>query len=211
MKRSLILAMLMMVSILTFAQKERKSPVERAAKQTDRMKSELSLSDQQYASIKGINEQYATKREALFKDQSLKGEERKAQSKELRVNQEKEINSVLTPEQKTKLDVLKKERAEKHKAKRIERGKTRAENIKKELALTDDQQQKMLQTTKAFKEKREKIKTDNSLTEENRKAAYKNLKNEYQSEVKGILSEEQFTNWQTMKAERKGKRHGKRK
>ena len=63
MKKSIMLGAMMMMSVIIFAQNHHeKDPKEHAAKVSEKMKTVLSLSDEQFASIKNINEKYAGKK-----------------------------------------------------------------------------------------------------------------------------------------------------
>lgn len=77
-------------------------------KQTEWMKTELSLSDDQTAKVETINQKYSDKRKAMH-------QEHRKQMKALRDDQEKEFKSVLSKEQIAKLEAKKAERKEKRK------------------------------------------------------------------------------------------------
>jgi Spy/CpxP family protein refolding chaperone len=205
MKKIVMLGALMMASVVIFAQDHAKDPQARATKATEKMKQVLSLSDTQYASIKAINEKYTSKKEEPGKNAG--NADRMAERKSLMEAREKEINIVLTPEQKTKWESFKAQRAEKmkaHKKERIEKNKT---VLKETLSLTDEQQTKIEAVNKTFKEKRQALKSANN--EASNKEAWKKLKEEHETAVKAILTPEQYTKWTTLNAERKnGKHHG---
>ena len=67
MNKSVIFFGLMMVSTIIFAQR-RFDPMERATKQADEMKTELSLDEVQYKAVKAINEKYAEKQIQVWRD-----------------------------------------------------------------------------------------------------------------------------------------------
>jgi hypothetical protein len=86
---------------------------ERVKTQTDRMKTDLSLTDKQYESVKELNLKYAKKAEELFK----KGRENASENDRdaFRKNQEernKELKALLTDEQYKKYEAQEKERRE---------------------------------------------------------------------------------------------------
>ncbi len=60
MKKCSLLLGLMMVSTIIFAQRKG-DPMDRAARQADEMKKELSLDDVQYKAVKAINEDFANR------------------------------------------------------------------------------------------------------------------------------------------------------
>src|SRR5437868_3360071 len=99
MKKSILLSMTFMISTIIFAQHKERDPQQVASRQTEKMKSALGLNDAQYASIKKINETYAT-RFSDFKGERKHPEPGKiTEMKALRDQREKEINAVLTADQ----------------------------------------------------------------------------------------------------------------
>ena len=97
-----------MISSIMFAQSQMKDPAARAARQSEKMKSVLSLNEAQYASIRDINEKYADKYSALKREEIAK-KNKHAEFSTLRKDHQKEIETVLTSEQKTKWENYKAE------------------------------------------------------------------------------------------------------
>lgn len=104
-------------SILTDDQKKqladqrqaaRKHMQKAAAANLDKMKQNLNLSDDQVAKIKAQRADLHTKMKAIREDASLQPDQKKAQVKELVAQQKEQLKSILTPEQQTKLDSLRK-------------------------------------------------------------------------------------------------------
>jgi hypothetical protein len=125
MKKSMMLAGLMMVSTIIFAQHHRGDPSTMAAKRSEKMKTDLSLTDDQYTKVKAINEKYAANYSKLRSDTSLTiGTSRKKMEK-MRTDQEAQIKSVLTEAQLTKWTELKAKRTEDRKNHRHNGGKGR--------------------------------------------------------------------------------------
>lgn len=83
-------------------------------KQTEWMKTELSLSDDQTAKVETINQKYSDKRKAMH-------EEHRKQMKALKDEQDKEFQSVLNKDQYAKLEAKKAEMKEKRKQAHKER------------------------------------------------------------------------------------------
>ncbi|WP_156140551.1 hypothetical protein [Sporocytophaga myxococcoides] len=83
-------------------------------KQTEWMKTELSLSDDQTAKVETINQKYSDKRKSMH-------EEHRKQMKALKDEQDKEFKSVLNKDQYTKLEAKKAEMKEKRKQAHKER------------------------------------------------------------------------------------------
>src|SRR5687768_11774442 len=108
MKQYILIAIAMVVTIATYAQRGPKDPYRAAAKQTEKMKSHLALSETQYASVKKINSAYAEKIMEIKKESGNQDGEQNKELKELRQQKQKDINAVLTPEQQQKWTDFKK-------------------------------------------------------------------------------------------------------
>jgi Spy/CpxP family protein refolding chaperone len=93
----------------------KKKQAEMAAKRMDKMKAELNLSDAQVASLKGKQEASKNKMQAIMKNEQLDRESKKEQMMAIRSDMKKNLDEVLTPEQKQKWEELKKEQHEKMK------------------------------------------------------------------------------------------------
>jgi Spy/CpxP family protein refolding chaperone len=78
-----------------------------------RMKQTLSLSDDQVAKLKTIFEEQKAKIDPIWKDASLSKEQKKEKAKPIADETRTKIDAVLTPEQKTKLEQVRKEKREK--------------------------------------------------------------------------------------------------
>jgi Spy/CpxP family protein refolding chaperone len=211
MKTSVMVGAWMMAVTFLVAQPRSKDQQLHAGKQAEKMKTELSLDDTQYASIKSIDEKYASQHRMLWKDSTLAREEKAVKHKALRTNQKNEIDAVLTPEQKTKWSAYKEARAEKRKERMNEQRAKRAERLKTALSLTDDQQTKMQQVNDAFKEKLSALRKDSKITKEQKQAELKKISADHEASIKTILSDQQFTKWKELKQKDKGKHKRKRK
>ena len=107
-----MLAGLMMVSTIIFAQHHKGDRSDRAGKGAEKMKTELSLSDDQYAKVKAINEKYAASYSKLRSDTALTVGTSHKRMKQLHDDQQTQIKSVLTKEQLTKWTAMKAKRDE---------------------------------------------------------------------------------------------------
>lgn len=99
-------ALLVFTSLQVAAQQQKRAeinPEERAKKVTEKMATELKLSDQQKAQILELNLEQAKKRQIEMEQDMA---ERKVKSQEMKVHQEK-IKEVLTEEQRTKWEEMK--------------------------------------------------------------------------------------------------------
>jgi Spy/CpxP family protein refolding chaperone len=99
-------ALLVFTSLQVAAQQQKRTqinPEERAKIATEKMATELKLTDQQKAQILELNLEHAKKRQIEMEQDMA---ERKVKSQEMKVHQEK-IKEVLTEEQRTKWEEIK--------------------------------------------------------------------------------------------------------
>jgi len=76
----------------------------------------------------------------------------------------------------------------------------------KELDLTDAQKPKFNEIMKGAQEKRKTLHEDSSLTQEEKKAKGKAIQEELNTQMKALLTPEQFTKWQEMSKHMRGNR-----
>jgi len=102
-----------LLSVTANAQQQKHTPEQRATMMTDKMKSAVSLSDDQYKQVYAVNLKYAEKMQALRGTEGAK-ENKKEEFKALRKEQHKEINGILTDEQREKFKAMKQDGKKKH-------------------------------------------------------------------------------------------------
>jgi Spy/CpxP family protein refolding chaperone len=203
--KQILTAFALIMSMTLMAQKP-VNPGARGLKQAERLKAELQLNDQQYASVRTINQKYAKEFVSVRNNEAMEKKEKHVQLKAMKQERAEDISAVLTPEQKVKWEKLRAENKEKKKAK----VKQRKENIES-LNLTAHQKTKMKEAHQAFKSKARALKAEEKSSKDDRKAAMKSLKLERDSEVRKILTDEQFAKWKEMKKNgKKGRGRGKR-
>jgi uncharacterized membrane protein len=202
MKRGLVFIVAMMIGTIVFAQ-ERKPGMKDDAR-LEHMKTVLSLNDHQYASIKDINKKYDERRKA-FKSQTPEGQANHEAIRSLRGEERREVEAVLSPEQKTKWEIYRKEQAEKRKALGESHRRERAEKMKTELGLSDDQAKKMQELHSSFRSEIQKMNIEKGDRKNNK--AFQKAKAEHDAAVRSILTPEQYQKWTDMRVEKKG--HGK--
>jgi Spy/CpxP family protein refolding chaperone len=200
----------MMTSTVIFAQSKASDPGERAIRQTERMKSILLLDDAQYASIKGINQKYAEKHSAFRNADTADREQKQKTMRDLQRERENEISAVLSPEQKTKWDAHKKEQMENRQKSTGKKSSTHGERMKTELALSDEQFNKVQELNGDFKNRVNQLRNSGEGDEARRKIEYQKIKTERDAALKNILSPEQYEKWNTMKND-KTKKHSRKK
>ncbi|MDH7462428.1 hypothetical protein QEG73_14105 [Chitinophagaceae bacterium 26-R-25] len=145
----------------------------------DKAKSELNLTKEQQTQIKSMHAEYKQKYAALKADSSLTADQRKQQYKALHQEQQNKMNTILTPEQQSKLKEMKKQKV----------SQTR-QHIK-ELNLTQDQQAQWKSINKEYKDKMMALKNDKTLNDQQRKDQFKSINRERMDKVKGILNDDQ--------------------
>jgi protein CpxP len=76
----------------------------------------------------------------------------------------------------------------------------------KELNLTDDQKPKFQEIMKGALDKRKALREDTSLTSEEKKAKAKEIQEDTSTQMKALLTPEQFTKWQELSKHMRGNR-----
>lgn len=117
------------------------------------------------------------------------------------------MESILTAEQKTKLEQKRAESKEDKMEMKADR-KAHFEKMKQELNLTNEQAEKLKTHNQAVHAKIQAVRSNNALTEEQKKAEIKAIKEASKAERKNILTDEQIKRMDELKAEGK---HGKMK
>ena len=74
-----------------------------------------------------------------------------------------------------------------------------------DLGLSAEQKTKMKEIGQSLKGKMKAIKSDESLTKDQKRAQVGEVAKQHQADVKAVLSAEQFTKWETMAKERRAK------
>ena len=205
MKKSIIFFGIMMVSTIIFAQRT-VDPMERAAKRADKMKTELSLDEVQHKAVRAINEEYADKQIQVRRDSALSKESRHNKMRTLHQEKNAALKKVLTEEQHKKLVASRAAHANKHKARMARHHSDRAQRMQKNLSLTEEQTAKIKAIDKEFADKFRTLRSDSTLAKEDSHARARQLKEEYHSRTKSVLSEEQLKKWESQKAEHKRKK-----
>jgi outer membrane protein assembly factor BamA len=205
MKKCSLLLGLMMVSTIIFAQRKG-DPMDRTAMQADKMKTELSLDDVQYKAVKAINEDFANRQMKLRKDSTLSKQEIQKKARALRDEKNAALAKVLTEDQKSKWKSYRVSQAEKHKAGMAKYRGEHAKRMQESLSLTDEQTSKIKSIDKELGEKFRALRSDSTLAREDLQEKARQLRDEYRSKTKLVLTEEQFKKWELQKADRKRRR-----
>lgn len=220
MKKHLVLVACMMAGVVVMAQERSEKDRRPHRDVATQMKEELSLSEEQYTRIKAIDEAYRAKFKEFRKEVPESGKpdadgkrqrsERPMMSKEdrekmiaLRKEQRKEVEAVLTPEQKAEWESKAAARRDHQKA-RFERMKTdRYEKIRQDLSLSDKQLSEVKKAGETFRTGAMELKKQ-SLGEEQRKAEFRKLRDRHDAAMKKILNKDQYKKWTEMKKDHRG-------
>ena len=171
---------------------------------------DLNLSADQKARLQSIREDFKKQSADLKNNTSLSAEEKKNRRKVLHEQFRTQSAAVLTPAQKEQMANRKGEWKEKNKdakkggqagagkANRMQRG----QGFQKELGLTSDQQKKMEQIRTDFRNRFSSLRSDNALTQEQKKAKMQELMKQQQDQMKSILTPEQIQKMESARKQR---------
>ena len=193
---------LLMVSTIIFAQRKG-DPMDRAARQADKMKTELSLDDVQYKAVKAINEDFANRQLKLRGDSTLSKQEKQKKAWTLRDEKNATIAKVLTEDQKSKWKSYRVSQPEKRKAGMAKYRGEHAQRMQESLSLSDEQTSKIKSIDKELGDRFRALRSDSALAREDLQKKAKQLRDEYRSKTKSVLTEEQYKKWEMQKADRK--------
>ena len=214
-KAGLVVFGLVIGTAVMAQEKTGKTPQERAQFKTDWMAKELSLTAEQKTQVAGLNMEAVEKNQGIRNNASLTAEQKKAAWQESRKAQKEKLKTILTAEQlavlkakKEEMHAKHKEGMQKHAAKTPqERAQFRTDWMAKELSLTAEQKAKVTELNLVAVEKNDAIRKDASLTETQKKEAFKAAHLEQKTRLQETLTAEQLA---TLKAKKQGF-HGKHK
>ena len=166
--------------------------------QRSMMMGKMNLSEEQKAKLKTINEARKNEVSALDKT-ALTTDQRKAKMKEIHEKYQGQMKSVLTPEQQNEMKSFKGHRGDRKGVDKRGQGKEKMESLN----LSPDQKERMTKMRESYKGQFEAIKSNKSLTDEQRKEQMKALKQKQHEEMKSILTKEQAEKIQSSKKPRK--------
>jgi protein CpxP len=162
----------------------------------DRLAQELGLTADQQTKMRQVMEQNRAQMKALRDDQSLSQEDRMAKMRALRQAEKTQMDAILTPEQKQKMESMR----ENHpggpgmghgEGGMGPGGMNPGEHLAKELNLTQDQQSKVSAIFKQNEQQMRAIHDDKSLSPEDRHAKMQQIHESMKSQMNGVLTSEQ--------------------
>ena len=110
-----IVSVLLLVSGTAQAQMDSaamRTPESRAAMLSDKMKTDLALTDAQYTQVQGVNLKYAQKNDSLFRSPGERSDKMQAMRSSMQAKGD-ELKAILTPDQFTKYQAMEKEMRQK--------------------------------------------------------------------------------------------------
>lgn len=115
----------------TQEQRPRMTTEERAKARTQRMTQDLGLSAEQLARVEALNLKHVKEGEVLSASDDKERAARRAEMNDRKAAYEKELKTVLTPEQFSKWEAKKDEMKAKHREKRMERRENGKESLER--------------------------------------------------------------------------------
>ena len=162
---------------------------------------QLNFSETQKKQLNDINAEFRKQMQELKKNDNITVKEFKSRKETIRKEQHQKVQSLLTPDQKAKLEQMKKDRITKGK----ERSAKGFENMKSKLNLSDEQVNKLKASHESFAAKAKEIRSNKSLTEDQKKEQFKALGEQRKEDAKSILTKDQLDKMQQMHKERGNK------
>jgi Spy/CpxP family protein refolding chaperone len=177
----------------------------------DGMMKDLNVSDAQKQQLSSINADFRSKLEELNKHDNMTVKDFNAQKEALENDRKAKFEAILTPDQKNQLAELKNNRGgrenmkgnrENMKGNSGKNGNNRMEKMQSELGLTSDQVARMQAERESFKTKADAIKNNTSLSEDQKKEKFIQLRKDREQSLKTYLNADQLKKFEEMKSKR---------
>lgn len=199
---------------LTAQEKSKATPEERAEKMTAKMAEKYELDGDKKDQLSKINSEFMESINEVKDDTSLSRDQKKAKIETIVEKRHKDLESVLTAEQLEELKKVEKEKMDQKmqaaqqrkmemKMTPEEHAKKKTDHLKEELALTDDQYNKVYELSLKVSEKIEAIKKDDTMDQERKKKFIHGNMKDFHNEMKSILTAEQFEKFEALKDKHK--------
>jgi len=196
MKTKVLLLLIMVSSLKLFAQNEGRPPeVERQALA---LKSELSLTDEQFARLKDINDQFRIESGRLRADKTLAREKMFEERKIMLGKRDSLIRGMLTEEQRVKWQAMRKRDGRPGNSARTVNP---MEDLRKAVGFDDEQSKKIMALNGRMMGELKKLRSDTTVTRQDAGNAKKKIMEERNAGIKAILTEEQYKKFVAYEAE----------
>lgn len=163
-----------------------------------KMMKDLNLTDAQKTQMKESRENMKQQRDAINNDASLTQDQKKAKMQDLGKAQRDKMNSILTPDQKAKMQADRTNR-------KGMKGGDHGGKMMKDLNLTDAQKSQMKANSESMKQQRAAISNDASLSQDQKKAKMQELHKTQKDQMNSILTADQKAKLKADMQNRKGK------
>jgi hypothetical protein len=148
----------------------------------------LNLSTEQQEKFKSERETFRLKMTELKKNENMPVKEYRDKMESLRKEHQSKIQGLLTPDQKLQLEKSKTEQKLLHE----QHEKSRMENMKTKLGLSNDQAARMNKNRSELNEKMKTLRENDKLNGEQKRVQMKELMKEHHEKTKSILTDEQL-------------------
>jgi Spy/CpxP family protein refolding chaperone len=204
MKRTILgMVMAAFLSFAATSQEKEKQGQRHTRKMMKRHKADvakhLNFSEVQKQQLKTINKDFRKKMRELNSNENITVKEMRDRKAALVKDHKTSMQQLLTAEQKTNLEQMKRERRAMHEV----NAKARQEKAKIKLGLSDAQASQLSNLGSSFKSKMKSVKENESLSRTDKKGQIKKLAEEHRAEVKKLLTEEQLKKMEEMRRHRK--------
>lgn len=177
--------MMVMFCVKGFAQRD----LSTGGRQLERMKSELSLSDEQYNKLKEVDKKFTGDQAKLRSDTSLTREKVMADRKTMFEKRDSAVREILSKDQHEKWMAMK---PAPRQGRGIGRDADPIAELKSELGISDDQAQKISDINRRMTSQFERLRADTTVLRSERPAEVKRIIGERNEKIKRLLTEEQF-------------------
>jgi Spy/CpxP family protein refolding chaperone len=164
------------------------------------MAQELNLSDQQKTQMQSLMQNQRQQVQAVRNDSSLTAQQKQDKLKQLRESNHHQVMAVLTPEQQQKWQQFRSEHKGMGKG-----GMGGGMGPMARLNLTPEQKTKLQPIFQSSRQQMQAVRNDASLTPEQKQAKIREIRQNTQSQVNGILTPEQQQQWQQMRQMRQNR------
>ncbi|MDQ6904020.1 MAG: hypothetical protein M3139_13530 [Bacteroidota bacterium] len=158
----------------------------------------MNLTDAQKQQAKELQADYTNKVKDLEKDQNITLKDYRAKKAILEQERKSKFQALLTPEQKDKIAQGRKEMHEK----REMMSQKRMDKMKSDLNLTDAQVEKINAQKKSSMEQMKEIRENSSLSKEQKKEKFMDLRKSAHESMSSILTSDQIKKWDEMRQNR---------
>ena len=149
------------------------------------MSEELGLTEVQKEQLRQSGKEQAEARRAIREDESLTAEQKREKLRQLNQERQAKMREVLTPEQQEKFRELRQQQRERRRSRRGDGGPGGGGRMAEELGLSDEQREQFRAMNEQQREQFEAIRNDESLSQEDRRAQMRELREARQARIEG--------------------------